>query len=98
MQTAFNCPNPPRFSRSQPDAYSKEARRAFYAQGCSVHSHFIDSPKGPQPCPLLPVGSTKAHRNMFGESYAELEVRFKKMVQRILAECSDQVRSVRVEY
>ena len=36
LEHSFNTPRPKQFKKSIPDAYSKKARKLFYAHGCAV--------------------------------------------------------------
>ena len=98
LEHSFNTVKPTRFLKSLPDAYSKKGRKLFYANGCNIHSHFLSVDGRHKPCPYLPIGSTRSDKNVFGETYQNVELRFEKMKQRILRECSDRVDSIEVVY
>ena len=111
LESSFNCPplERRRFLRSTPDAWSKKARRIFYAHGCFVHGHEVpvehpntaaaeggsDSRPTTRLCGLLPVGMTS---NIYGETFQSRAARFETMTTNILNRYPGEVTGVEVEY
>ena len=97
LKHSFNTVKPRRFLKSLPDAYSRKAKKLFYAMGCSVHGHFPTYGEVTVPCCYLPHGTTANDKNIYGEVYAVKMNCFKRMVDNILIHCRE-IESVELMY
>ena len=97
LQNSFNTVKPQRFLKSLPDAYSKKAKKLFYAMGCVVHGDFRTVGEETSPCRYLPHGTTPNDKNIYGEVYAVKMHRFKRMIENILIHCQE-IESVELMY
>ena len=71
------------------------------AHGCRIHRHWIPSAGADHevtPCSYLPLSTTPADRNFFGNSYSSLEAKFESWKEEVLNRYKDDVEHIEVMY
>ena len=102
LEHAFNMAAGQRcFLHSTPDMWSPSLKLAIFFSGCAIHGHFIKVPCGSsgwrlQPCPYLDLGTTLDSKNIYGETYRDIQKREHRLHAKLLAET--EIETIQVQY